>query len=265
MRADPFKICDEQAHAIVYDPERAEIVCSKCGLVLVEKTFNLSMKNDVQPENNSLNRRSKEHLNRKPNFRLVEAALKELTLRMNIQETVQMKLDELCRIIFKKRMVRNYSALTLAQTLLYTAHKMSKMPITLTECAVTSAKDMQSVLRCYKKICKSLKLYMPRLEIYDYLHHLAWKLKVCKESLTLADKILSESKKSRYLRGSNPWGITAAALYISCRHTGHRITQREFARIAGVSEVTIRANCKILCNLLQKNLNLENKSLSISE
>lgn len=254
MKARPLLVCDEQFHTIAYDFERAEIFCSKCGLVLNEQALDLSIEFNAWPKRSNSHSRTRKTSRREPKFRAVEATLKELILDMNVQETVQKKLDELCHIVLKKRLERGYSALTLARTLLYAAHRMSQRPMTLPECAVTSVKDMQSVLRCYKKICESLKLYVPKLEIKDYLYHLAQKLKVYKDSVALADKILSESKKSNYLKSSNPWGITAAALYISCKVTGHRITQKELAQVAGVSEVTVRANSKILSLLLPEYL-----------
>ncbi|MGA3112481.1 MAG: AsnC family transcriptional regulator, partial [Candidatus Bathyarchaeia archaeon] len=53
--------------------------------------------------------------------------------------------------------------------------------------------------------------------------------------------------------GKDPMGLAAAALYIACLQNDERVTQKDVAEAAGVTEVTVRNRYK----LLRTQLNLE--------
>ncbi len=57
------------------------------------------------------------------------------------------------------------------------------------------------------------------------------------------------------LRNKEPRGISAAAVYLAGNSMGRHITQREVAKIAGVTEATLRSRYKELLN----NPNLNHK------
>ena len=90
----------------------------------------------------------------------------------------------------------------------------------------------------------------PRFASADYLPYLTRKNKVNDATMTLASEILERIKDRLLIKGANPIGIAASALYIADRMTDNRFTQKELAGEAGVTEVTIRANCKMIHSLL---------------
>ena len=57
-------------------------------------------------------------------------------------------------------------------------------------------------------------------------------------------------KDRRLITGRDPRGLAAAAIYIASILTDYKITQRDIASIAGVTEVTVRNRYKELVNKL---------------
>ena len=65
--------------------------------------------------------------------------------------------------------------------------------------------------------------------------------------------ILREARRKRVAAGKDPMGMASAALYIACLQHNEKITQKNIAVAAGVTEVTVRNRYKAL----KKQLNLE--------
>ena len=63
--------------------------------------------------------------------------------------------------------------------------------------------------------------------------------------------LMSHIKDSEYSAGKKPMGLAATILYIACNKTGENMTQKEIAKAAGVTEVTMRNR---LSDLKAKNL-----------
>jgi len=66
--------------------------------------------------------------------------------------------------------------------------------------------------------------------------------------------VIRRAKEARAIAGKDPLGVAAAAVYIACVMLDHRKTQKEIARVAGVTEVTIRNRYKELREKLKLEL-----------
>jgi len=71
-----------------------------------------------------------------------------------------------------------------------------------------------------------------------------------------AHKILAAAKELKLTSGRGPAGMAAAASYIASVLSGERMTQREVAEIAEVTEVTIRNRYKELVERLMFQISL---------
>ena len=250
-REDPFLTCDEEVHAVVYDPDRGEPVCSKCGLVLDEMRLDFVMESTSVPKTRAS--RLRPHVASKRSLRRqsIERSLRDAFSKKSVQKTVQDKTLGLCQVVYKKQLHRGYSVSTLCSAMVYTAHRMCRVPTILADCGTASATERRRVARCYDRLCKELEMNVPRFESADYLPYLAEKKKINDATMTLASEILKKIKDRRLIKGANPIGITASALYIAGNMSSCRFTQKELAVAAGVSEVTIRTDCKMIHRLLQ--------------
>ena len=64
-------------------------------------------------------------------------------------------------------------------------------------------------------------------------------------------EILEEAKKRGLTAGKDPAGLAAAAVYTAAQLYDERRTQKDVARVAGVTEVTVRNRYKELIQYLR--------------
>jgi transcription initiation factor TFIIB len=72
----------------------------------------------------------------------------------------------------------------------------------------------------------------------------------------LAKKILINAKKRSITAGKDPTGLAAASLYIAAFQLGEKRTQREIAKIANITEVTVRNRYKEIIKVLHLSVKL---------
>jgi transcription initiation factor TFIIIB Brf1 subunit/transcription initiation factor TFIIB len=248
-REDPFLTCDEEVHAVVYDPERAEAVCSKCGLVFDNARIDFLTELHAVPAI-ICRSRAKKAPQRLLKDQSLERSLRTEFSDKGVPKLVQDKALELCQLVQKERFRTGYPVSTLSNALIYAAYRLCRVPATLAECAASLTKERRNVARCYGKLSRQLKLNVPRFETIDYLSFLAENEEVKDDAVLLASRILKRIRERGVGKGANPVGIAAAALYEAGNLTGNGITQKKLAIIAGVSEATVRVNCKMIRAIL---------------
>ena len=94
---------------------------------------------------------------------------------------------------------------------------------------------------------------MPVASALTYVSKIAEKNRISGKTQGAAITILAEARRKRFAAGKDPMGLAAAALYIACLQLNEKITQKEIAEAAGVTEVTVRNRYKAL----KRQLNLE--------
>jgi transcription initiation factor TFIIB len=84
-----------------------------------------------------------------------------------------------------------------------------------------------------------------------YLNKIASKVGLDQRTVQEAMRLLSEAVSKGATVGKDPVGIAAAALYMACQETTQNLTQKDIARAAGVTEVTVRNRFKGLKDILE--------------
>lgn len=248
--ADDSFFCVGDFHEVVYDQERGETVCSKCGFVVEEReieTEAVPVRKYVPVGRRVSACRTAASRLRGSNPRSIRGNLRKLLEKKYHPLRVQEKTVELFKLVQGGGIVSGHDASIVAKTLLFTSYRLSHVPVALSELAVSS-KERKRILRCYKKICARLGSSVPKLAYRDYLSILAKKRKIDKEAEVLAIKVLSLVAENRLLGGANPAGVAATALYFASVLKGQRMTQKDVASAAGVSEVTVRMNLRVIRN-----------------
>jgi len=158
------------------------------------------------------------------------------------------------RKVVEKGLVRGRSIIAMVPAALYVACRMTGISRTLQEISEVSAEingvkvkgHKKDVARCYRFLLEELNLRMPAASPLMYISKITGMTGISGETQGLAAEILREAQTKRATSGKDPKGLAAAVLYIACLKSGDkdRVTQKDIAEAAGVTEVTVRNRYK---------------------
>ena len=197
--------------------------------------------------------RSRVHSSNDRNLAKAMAELERLSDKVNISSLLKEKAAVIYREALVKAILRRGSIVSFAAAAIYAACRKSGTPRTLSEIAKVSLVDKNDVARCYRVLLQELNFHMPVADPLIYVSKIAEKNGVSGKTQGTAMAILREAKQKRFAAGKDPMGMAAAALYIACLQHNEKITQKDIAGAAGITEVTVRNRYKTL----KKQLNLK--------
>ena len=295
------KVCSEcGARTTVKISRTGDIVCAKCGLVMIERQIDpgAEWRAFTQEEQNSRSRtggptrytyadkglsttigygtrystkkkysaerraaiarmrkwqiRSRVHDSVQRNLTQALSEIDRLSSQMSLKMSVKELAATLYRKLVVKRLVRSRSIDALAAAAIYAALRIRKLPRSLREIAEYSHLDAKVIGRYYRLMVRKLNLRMPVPDSMNYVPKLIVKLDLPGEMQEKVFEVLQQAKDHRGLTtGKDPRGLAAGAIYIASILTDNRVTQREIAHAAGVTEVTVRNRYKELVRKLQ--------------
>lgn len=282
---------------LVRDEEMGEIICSKCGLVVLEDVLNQTPEwRAFTPDEKRSKRRvgapiDYSHYDKRlptiirvdkdafgrplpakvkrqmwrlrrwqirsrirgSDYRNLMRAMTELQ-RLSEKLHIPSSVQEMAAVIYRKalneNLIRGRCIAAIVTAALYAACRFTKTPKTLNEVAEVSLMDRKEVARSYRLIIRTFKMKMPIHDPLDYISKIAEKASISGEDQGLAVKILREAKRKHITMGKDPYGVAAAVLYIACQLKGKKVTQKEIADAADVTEVTVRNRKKDLMKKL---------------
>jgi transcription initiation factor TFIIB len=197
--------------------------------------------------------RSRVHSSTDRNLAQAMAELERLSSKVSTSPPIREKAAVIYRKALDKGLVRGRSINAIAAAALYAACRKSGSPKALREISEASLVDKKDVARCYRLLLKELDFHMPISDPLTYVSKIAEKNRVSGRTQGTAIGILRTARQKRFSAGKDPMGMAAAAIYIACLQNDEKITQKDIAEAAGVTEVTVRNRYKSL----RKQLNLE--------
>ena len=197
--------------------------------------------------------RSRVHSSTDRNLAQAMAELERLSSKVSISLPIKEKAAVIYRKALDKRLVRGRSINAIAAAALYAACRKSGSPKTLREIAEASLVYKKDVARCYRLLLQELDFHMPISDSLTYVSKIAEKNGVSGKTQGAAIAILRQARQKRFSAGKDPMGMAAAALYIACLQNNEKVTQKDIAETAGVTEVTVRNRYKAL----KQQLNLD--------
>ena len=190
--------------------------------------------------------RSRVHSSIDRNLAQAMAELERLSSKVSISPPIKEKAAVIYRRALDKTLVRGRSINAIAAAALYAACRKSGSPRTLREISEASLVDKKDVARCYRLLLQELDFHMPVSDPLTYVSKIAEKNGVSGKTQGTAIAMLREARLKRFSAGKDPMGMAAAALYIACLQNNEKITQKDIAEAAGVTEVTVRNRYKAL-------------------
>ena len=173
----------------------------------------------------------------------IDRLISQMGLKNGVKELAAM----LYRKLIVKRLVRSRSIDALAAASIYAALRLRRIPRSLKEISQYSHLHWKVIGRYYRLLVQKLQLRMPVPDPLNYVPKLITKLELPGVMQTKVFEVLQMAKDHEGLiTGRDPRGLAAGAIYIASILTENRVTQREIAAAAGVTEVTVRNRYKEL-------------------
>jgi transcription initiation factor TFIIB len=184
------------------------------------------------------------------NLKFALTELRRASNRLHVSNIIQEEAAKMYREAITRRLVRGRSMESVIAGALYAAARKHNRPITLDEIPDTFEVERKEVGKAYRLLCRELGIKILPTSPSDYIYKFASELKVSNKTVSDAVKLLKEAEDKGLTSGKGPMGIAAAVLYVSTLINKEKKTQRDAAKAAGITEVTIRNRYKELYQVL---------------
>lgn len=188
--------------------------------------------------------RLKVHESADRNRRQAFSELKLLIDRLNVNSLVVERAAYIYRRALERGLIRGRSISGMIAASLYAACRDTETPRNLKDLSLISNVKKKELARCYRILYKELDLRVPVADPVKCLSRIASKAGVQEKSKRRAVQLLRCAIETNGSAGKAPMSLAASALYVACVMENEKITQKDLADAAGVTEVTIRNRCK---------------------
>lgn len=173
--------------------------------------------------------------------------------KLHLSQSIAEKAMLIYRKALRAGLVRGRSIRSIMAAAVYAACRAMGAPRDLRELEKAyPVVKRKTIAQGYRLLLKHLNLKVPVADPAIYLNKIASKVGLDQKTVQEALRILQEAAKRGATVGKDPVGIAAAALYMACQETTQNITQKDIARAAGVTEVTVRNRFKGLKEALEQ-------------
>jgi len=184
--------------------------------------------------------RSQAHKSSDRNFRLAFVELEKLKDKLSLSDSIIEKTAYIYRKAIAKNIVRGRSIPALLGASLYAACREAETPRTLKDIEEAGNIKRKELAQCYRVLVEKLDLRIPVVNCAQCVARIASKIGIHEKTKRMALTILKDYEQTGDVAGKSPTGLAATALYLACVKTGEYISQKEVAKAANITEVTIR-------------------------
>jgi len=250
-------LCPECNGNVISLNQIGEIVCSDCGLVIKERSVDLSHSDKrayTSQEKNQRKRAVKWNTRitwEKRNILIATTELKRICSNLNLPNHIKFEAIKLYKEAFKKKLLRGRSINSMIAASIYLAIRLKRIPRTLQEILDESSESEKDIRRCYRVLIREFNIKSPNTNPSDLIPTYIATLKLGPDIEINSTKIVNAYSERFSTSGKDPKGIVAGAIYLACRIKGLELTQKDIANVVGVTEVTLRSRYKELSTKLR--------------
>ena len=257
--------------SIVTDPKHAELYCADCGVVITENLVDLGPEwrsydaeqaskrvrtgppMSYRMHNKGLSTPTPGSLTRSKRLRGVIAmdsnekslsfALGEIdrmACALNLPGDLRETTSLLYRKAAKRSLIKGRSIEELASAMLYITCRQYGIPRTLKEIAAVSRMPLKKIRRAYIFLLHKLEIKLAPADPACYIPRFCSELGLRDVIRERAIKIVSEDKETIAAKGWTPTGTAAAAIYLASLLSGESVEEKDMAKVAGTTPVTIQ-------------------------
>jgi transcription initiation factor TFIIB len=176
--------------------------------------------------------------------------LERLGAQLGLPKPVLDRALEIYKKALESNLVRGRSIESVMAAAVYAACRELKLPRTLDEIAMYTRAGRKDVARCYRLLLREASIKVPLPNAADFVPRIGSYLRLSGQTIKRAIEILEQARAAGLTAGKDPAGLAAAAIYIAALQNGEIRTQKEVARAAKVTEVTVRNRYKELVKKL---------------
>ena len=154
------------------------------------------------------------------------------------------------KAVFEK-LTRGRTMASLIAASLYAACRENNIPRTLNDIAEAGNIERRTLSRDLRTLIKRLDLKLSQYDPASFITRISNNLNLKEKTKRHAFAFLRRSEKLGITSGKQPVALAAASLYFSFIINGEKINQKKFSRVAGISDVTIRARTALIKKTLK--------------
>jgi transcription initiation factor TFIIB len=194
------------------------------------------------------NSRSTAHSPTARNLQNAFTVLSKLKDTLGLPDYVTEKAAYVYRKAQARGLIRGDTVGSVLAASIYVAVRESGVLRTLDDISKSSNVKTKEAYRSYTRIVTELDIKVPLIDPAKYIIRVANNLNFDEKAKRKALEILEQARKKNILAGKDPIGMAASILYLVNQVDGHKSprTQADIARVAGVTEVTVRNRSKDL-------------------
>ncbi|AIF82602.1 Transcription initiation factor IIB (TFIIB) [Candidatus Nitrososphaera evergladensis SR1] len=166
--------------------------------------------------------------------------------KLGLSDAIVEKTAYIYRKAQQKQLIKGRAIPSILAAALYIACREMGAPRSLHETAEITNVKSKALSHHYKLLIRELDIKVPLIDPVRYIAKIANKTRIQEKTQRTAIDIMNNIVKKEISAGKNPVGLAATVLYVSCLDNDEKITQREIADAAGVTEVTVRNRFKDL-------------------
>ena len=167
-------------------------------------------------------------------------ALDRVSSALGLPRALKEQAGFLCKKALEKGLLRGRKISGIVAAAVYASCRMGGVPRTLDELRQATGVRKKEIGKSYGILLRALGLKVPPAKPADYVSRFCSELGLGAEVQRQTMRILREIDDQDGSLSLSPIGTTAAAIYLASLACGERRPQKQVAKVAGVSEVTLR-------------------------
>ncbi|MFB5646048.1 MAG: transcription initiation factor IIB family protein [Nitrosopumilaceae archaeon] len=176
--------------------------------------------------------------------------LNSMKEKLGIHDLVLESSAYLFRKIMQAGLTRGRDANSLMGAALYVSCRQTSTPRSLMDIAKVGNITKKTLQKDVRTIVNRLDLEMPQYDISSFITRMSNDFNFDEKTKRFALKILKDAEKKGLVEGKHPMGQAVASLYLASILNGYSVSQQEFAKVSGITAVTLRNRASTIRNAL---------------
>lgn len=186
------------------------------------------------------------HDSKERNLKRAFSLLYTLKGKFNLSDAAIESAAYVYRKAVVKRLVSGRSIDAVLVAAVFIAARETSSSLSLRDVSKASNIRLKTIARIVRVLSSELEISIPADDMTRNVNKVGSIIGLSEKTKREAMDLMSTIKEKKYSAGKNPMCLAATTLYAACSRTGEYTSQKEVAKAAGVTEVTVRTRLRDL-------------------